>query len=76
MVQIPRDLSKMSYNEIIKISGTSSNGSQQFLFRSGTVKTFKYWKSEVMTQPLDAGIAARKQSCLSTGLGKLVIGTT
>lgn len=76
MIQIPRDLSKTRaiINKIIKLSGTSSKGSQQFLFQGGTAEIFKHWKSEVLQQPLDAGIGARKQSCLSTSLGKLVIG--
>lgn len=34
---------------------------------------FKHWRRKILKQPLDAGTGARKQSCLSTSLGKLVI---
>lgn len=75
MVQIPRHLSKTRaiINKITKLNGTSSNKSQLFLSQDGAAEIFKHWKSEVLKQPLDAGIGARKQSCLSTSLGKLMI---
>lgn len=75
MVQIPRHLSKTRAirNKITKLNSTSSNKSQLFLSQDGAAEIFKHWKSEVLKQPLDAGIGARKQSCLSTSLGKLMI---
>lgn len=74
-MQRPRDLSKtrVLITKITKISCTSSNGFQQFLFQGGTVEILKHWKSEVLKQPLDTCLGTRKQSYLSTSLSELAI---
>lgn len=77
MVQIPRDSSKTKavLNKIIKLSGTSSNGSQPFLSQGGSAEIFKHWESEILKQHFDTtDTVARKQSCLSVTHDKCLKG--
>lgn len=77
MVQIPRDSSKTKavLNKIIKLSGTSSNGSQLFLSQGGSAEIFKHWESEILKQHFDTtDTVARKQSCLSVTHDKCLKG--